>query len=326
MSNSSSKTIFVSGHEGMVGSAILRQFHLKGNQEILVAKKTDLNLLVQSEVEYFFKNNSIDEIYIASAKVGGIYANDKYPAEFIYQNILMQSNIIHAAHQHNIEKLLFLGSSCIYPVDCSQPIIEQDLLSGPLEPTNQPYAIAKIAGIEMCKSYNRQFFRDYRCVMPTNLYGPNDNFHPLNSHVVPSLIDRFHHAATSNLSEVSVWGSGKPIREFMHVDEMAKACIHLMELEKHEYELCLESTNGSFHVNIGTGLGITIKDLALQISEIVGFKGKIIFDENKPDGAPIKILDINILQESGFKSNLSLQDGLKNTYDWYLKNINNLRK
>ena len=315
--------IFIAGHNGMVGSAIYRQLKNNNDNEILVASRNDVNLQCQDSVNSFIKSNNIDHIYLAAAKVGGIHANNTYPAEFIYENLMIQNNIIHSSHKNNINKLIFLGSSCIYPVQSSQPIQESSLLTGSLEETNRSYAIAKIAGIELCKSYNKQYGRDYRCVMPTNLYAPHDTFHLENSHVIPSLIMKFYEAVKLNSSEVIIWGSGSPLREFMHVNDMSSACIHIMSLTEAEYrELILN--NGS-HVNVGTGEEISIRDLALLISKISGFKGKIIFDEKYPDGAPRKLLDCSLLKKSGFESQYDLEDGLRLTYQWYAKNTHSLK-
>lgn len=307
--------IFLAGHEGMVGQSIFRSLQTHENHEIIIAKKSEVNLTNQSEVNSFFDQNQIDEVYIAAAKVGGIYANNTYPADFIYQNTMIQSNVIHAAHTHNINKLLFLGSSCIYPVHADQPIQESSLLSGALETTNQAYAVAKIAGIEMCHSYNVQYARDYRCVMPTNLYGPNDNFHPRNSHVIPGLISKFYTAVESNHSEVVIWGTGIPRREFLHVDDLARACIFTMQLPRENFASSLQ--NHMPHINIGSGKEVSIKELVEILAEISGFKGNIIFDASKLDGAPRKLLDSSKIKELGWRSEIPLSLGLKSTYDWF---------
>ena len=317
-----SKKVFLAGHEGMVGRSLYKKLS-NLNKAIITVHRKDLDLTNQRDVDNFFQTHKIDEVYIAAAKVGGIMANSNFSADFIYENLMIQNNIIHSSHKNNINKLIFLGSSCIYPVQSSQPIQESSLLTGSLEETNRSYAIAKIAGIELCKSYNKQYGRDYRCVMPTNLYGPHDTFHLENSHVIPSLIMKFYEAVKLNSSEVIIWGSGSPLREFMHVNDMSSACIHIMNLTEAEYrELILN--NGS-HVNVGTGEEISIRDLALLISKISGFKGKIIFDEKYPDGAPRKLLDCSLLKKSGFESQYDLEDGLRLTYQWYAKNTRSLK-
>jgi GDP-L-fucose synthase len=315
--------IFLAGHEGMVGQSILRSLQTHENHEIIIAKKSEVNLTNQSEVNSFFDQNQIDEVYIAAAKVGGIYANNAYPADFIYQNTMIQSNVIHAAHTHNINKLLFLGSSCIYPVHADQPIRESSLLSGALETSNQAYAVAKIAGIEMCHSYNVQYARDYRCVMPTNLYGPNDNFHPSNSHVIPGLISKFYTAVESNHSEVVIWGTGIPQREFLHVDDLARACIFTMQLPRENFASSLQ--NNMPHINIGSGNEVSIKELAEILAKISGFKGNIIYDASKLDGAPRKLLDSSKIKELGWRSEIPLSLGLKSTYDWFINHQDTFR-
>jgi len=312
--------IFIAGHKGMVGSALVRYFNDQ-NFKIITKKRSELNLLNQKQVQDFFKHEKIDEVYLAAAKVGGILANNIYPAEFIYENLMIQSNVIHNAFSNNVRKLLFLGSSCIYPKYANQPMKEEDLLTGKLEKTNEPYAIAKIAGIKMCESYNRQYGEshgiDYRSIMPTNLYGPGDNYHPDNSHVIPGLINRFHKAKINNLSNIKIWGTGKPKREFLYVDDMAKASVHLMNTEKKIYYKNTQS--GCSYMNVGSGEEITVKDLAETIGEVIGFKGKINFDPTKPDGSPRKLLDSKSINNLGFKSNTSLKDGLIKTYQEYLK-------
>lgn len=312
------KKVFVAGHRGMVGSAICRQLANQRDVELVLAPRTELDLLSQSEVESFFRNNAIDEVYLAAAKVGGIQANNTYPAEFIYQNLSIQNNIIHSSYSAGIKKLLFLGSSCIYPKLAAQPMKEDSLLTDVLEPTNEPYAIAKIAGIKMCESYNRQYGLDYRSAMPTNLYGENDNFHPDNSHVIPALMRRFHEAKQSNSPEVSVWGSGKPKREFLHVDDMAAASVYLMNLDPDIYQS--NSNPRLSHINIGTGEDCTIKELAETMAEVVGFSGKVTFDSSKPDGTPRKLMDVTKLNNLGWRHKIDLQTGLKRTYSWFLKN------
>ena len=316
----SKQRIFIAGHKGMVGSAILR--HLRDFEiEIITKDRKQLDLLKQEEVRIFFRDEKIDQVYLASAKVGGIHANSVYPAEFIYENLMIQSNIIHYAFLSGIKKLLFLGSSCIYPKNISEPIKEEDLLVGKLEPTNEPYAIAKIAGIKMCESYNRQYGKshdiDYRSIMPTNLYGPGDNYHNKNSHVIPGLIDRFHQAKISNLTNVTIWGTGNPKREFLYVDDMARASIFLMNIDKKAYDQCT-SPMGS-HINVGTGKDLTIKELAEIIRDVVGYKGEIRFDSTKPDGNPRKLLDSERIKNLGFNAKVSLKEGLIKTYQDYIK-------
>ena len=311
--------VFLAGHKGMVGSSLVRQLK-HYDVEIITKDRKELDLLNQRDVENFFKDEKIDQIYLAAAKVGGIYANNTYPADFIYQNLMIQNNVIHSAFLSGVKKLLFLGSSCIYPKNANQPIKEIELLSGKLEPTNEPYAIAKIAGIKMCESYNRQYGLtheiDYRAVMPTNLYGPGDNYHPENSHVIPGLIYRFHTAKINNLESISVWGTGKALREFLYVDDMAKAAIHIMNLDKTTYKKKVKFTS---HINIGGGLEISIKDLAEIIKEVTDYKGQINYDINKPDGILRKIVDNSILNSLGWKSQTNLKDGLINTYKNFLK-------
>ncbi|HBB0993017.1 TPA: GDP-L-fucose synthase, partial [Escherichia coli] len=275
------KRIYVAGHRGMVGSAICRQLSLRDDIELVVKTHKELDLTVQKDVDAFFAQEKIDQVYLAAAKVGGIYANNTFPAEFIYQNLMIESNIIHSAHKAGIQKLLFLGSSCIYPKFAEQPMNESALLTGILEPTNEPYAIAKIAGIKLCESYNRQYGRDYRSVMPTNLYGINDNFHPENSHVIPALMRRFHEAKESGAPEVIVWGTGTPMREFLYVDDMAAASVHVMELDEAIYQ---QNTQPMLsHINVGTGVDCSIREMAETMASVVGYQGKIVFDVTKPD-------------------------------------------
>lgn len=310
--------IFVAGHKGMVGSAIVRLLQLNESVEIVVRSRDELDLLDQRAVQSFFEQQSIDSVYLAAAKVGGIHANNTYPAEFIYQNLVIQTNIIHSAHLAGVNQLLNLGSSCIYPRLAPQPMPESALLDGKLEATNEPYALAKIAGIKLCESYNRQYGRDYRSVMPTNLYGPGDNFHPENSHVVPALIRRFHEAKAATADSVTVWGTGTPMREFLYVDDMAQACLTVMELSKSQLDSVV-SENLS-HVNIGTGKDCTIRELAESISAVVGYSGELVFDSSKPDGTPRKLLDVRRINELGWYSNTSLESGLEMTYSWCLEN------
>ena len=320
----SQKRVYIAGHNGMVGSALVRNLESRNDVELILKTRQELNLLDQQAVNNFFKTEEIDEVYLSAAKVGGIMANNTYPADFIYENLMIASNIIHAAHVNDINKLLFLGSSCIYPKLANQPISEAELLQGTLEPTNEPYAIAKIAGIKLCESYNRQYNRDYRSVMPTNLYGPFDNFHPTNSHVVPALIRRFHEAKENDQAEVIVWGSGNPKREFLYVDEMAAASVYVMELNKDVYNQFTEPMLS--HINVGTGRDCSIKELASAIASVVGYKGKITFDSTKPDGTPRKLLDVSRLAALGWTSKFSLHDGLVDTYQWYLDNQDTFRR
>jgi len=312
MTQNLNQTIFVAGHRGMVGSAIVRKLTALGYQNILTCSHSELDLTNQAAVNDFFTTTKIDQVYLAAAKVGGIHANNTYPAEFIYQNLMIEANVIHAAHCHNVQKLLFLGSSCIYPKLAEQPMREDTLLTAPLEPTNEPYAIAKIAGIKLCESYNRQYGRDYRSVMPTNLYGPGDNYHLENSHVIPALIRRFHEAKLRNELQVVVWGSGLPRREFLHVDDMASASVHVMEIDsltwkQHVQPMCS-------HINVGIGTDITIQQLANLVANIVGYSGQIVFDNSKPDGSPRKLIDNTLLLSFGWSPNYGLENGLKDTY------------
>ncbi|EKO3983672.1 GDP-L-fucose synthase [Vibrio fluvialis] len=318
------KRIFVAGHRGMVGSAIVRQLAVRDDVEIVTRTRSELNLLNQNDVNNFFAKESIDEVYLAAAKVGGIHANNTYPAEFIYENMMMECNIIHAAHQNDVQHLLFLGSSCIYPKMAEQPMSESALLTGILEATNEPYAIAKIAGIKLCESYNRQYGRDYRSVMPTNLYGENDNFHPENSHVIPALMRRFHEAKEHGDAEVVVWGTGTPMREFLYVDDMAAASIHVMELDKDTYQANTQPMLS--HINVGTGVDCTIREMAETMARVVGFKGDVVFDSTKPDGTPRKLMDVSRLASLGWRFSTELEDGLAKTYQWFLANQNNFRK
>ncbi|WP_123422238.1 GDP-L-fucose synthase [Gallaecimonas pentaromativorans] len=319
----SKKKIFVAGHNGMVGSAIVRQLRQRPDVELVLRSRSELDLLDRQAVTKFFSDVAIDEVYLAAAKVGGIVANNDYPADFIYQNLLIECNIIHAAHISGVHKLLFLGSSCIYPKFAVQPMREDALLSGTLEPTNEPYAIAKIAGIKLCESYNRQYSRDYRSVMPTNLYGENDNFHPENSHVIPALMRRFHEAKLASEEKVVVWGSGKPMREFLHVNDMAAASIFVMELDALHYQENISPMLS--HINVGTGVDCTIRELAETMAQVVGFKGDIVFDASKPDGTPRKLMDVSRLSSMGWRYSIELEQGLADTYQWFLANTAGIR-
>ena len=316
--------IFIAGHNGMVGSALVRLLK-KQDAEIITANRTELNLLNQAEVQNFFKENKIDQVYLAAAKVGGIHANNTFPAEFIYENLTIQTNIIHSAFLNGVKKLLFLGSSCIYPKKAIQPIKENELLMGKLEPTNEPYAIAKIAGIKLCESYNRQYNKshgiDYRSIMPTNLYGSGDNYHPENSHVIPGLIYRFHQAKINNLPYVTIWGTGKPKREFLYVDDMASACIHLMNLDKEIYDK--NTVEMCSHVNAGSGEDLTIKELAQTLRKVTNYNGEIKFDTSKPDGIFRKFIDSTLINKLGWQPSVNLEDGLIKTYKSFLDSFNN---
>ncbi len=314
---------FVAGHRGMVGSAIVRRLSREKDVNIITRGRQELDLTNQASVREFFQNTPVEVVYLAAAKVGGIQANNTYPAEFIYQNLMIEANVIHEAHQAGVQKLLFLGSSCIYPKLAEQPMREDALLRGLLEPTNEPYAIAKIAGIKLCESYNRQHDRDYRSVMPTNLYGPGDNFHPVDSHVIPALIRRFHEAKERGDEAVTVWGSGRPKREFLHVDDLADACVFVMRLSRNEYRQITKPMLS--HINVGTGRDLSIADLADLIAKIVGFEGRIEFDPSMPDGTPRKLLDVSKLSTMGWKARIPLEDGIKQTYDWFLQNLGTLR-
>ncbi|WP_285164746.1 GDP-L-fucose synthase [Shewanella goraebulensis] len=317
------KKVFVAGHRGMVGSAIVRQLQSQGAVEVITRSRSELDLTNQQSVADFFAKAKIDEVYLAAAKVGGIHANNTYPADFIYENLMIECNIINSAFNAGVTKLLFLGSSCIYPKLAPQPMQETALLTGMLEETNEPYAIAKIAGIKLCESYNRQHGVDYRSVMPTNLYGPHDNFHPENSHVIPALLRRFHEAAQRGDSEVVAWGSGKPMREFLHVDDMAAASIHVMELDKGSYEANTEPMLS--HINVGTGVDCTIRELVETVAKVTQFKGKIIWDSSKPDGAPRKLMNVDRLAALGWQYSYDLEAGLQDAYQWFLANQDSFR-
>lgn len=320
MSINLEENIFVAGHRGMVGSAICRQLQAAGYKNIITCSHAQLDLTNQAAVDYFFANSSIDRVYLAAAKVGGIHANNTYPADFIYQNIMIEANIIQAAHKNNVQHLLFLGSSCIYPKLAPQPMAESKLLTGLLEPTNEPYAIAKIAGIKLCESYNRQFGRDYRSVMPTNLYGPGDNYHPENSHVIPALIRRFHEAKHNDLPNVVVWGSGTPRREFLHVDDMASASIHVMSLPEKIWQKSINPMCS--HINVGYGIDYSIRELAEMVANIVEYSGSIVFDTSKPDGAPRKLMDSRTLEQLGWQPKIDIKSGLIDAYCWFVTHMN----
>lgn len=311
--------IFVAGHRGMVGSAIVRQLNQLGFSNIILRTREELDLINQSQVNQFFREVKPDYVYLAAAKVGGIYANNTYPADFIYQNLMIEANIIHAAFLNKVKRLLFLGSSCIYPKLAKQPIEESELLTGPLEPTNESYAIAKIAGIKLCESYNKQYGTDFRSVMPTNLYGPGDNYHPENSHVIPSLIRRFHEAKIENKPEVIIWGTGSPMREFLYVDDMARASIYVMNLAKSMHKL--HTSPMLSHLNVGSGVEVSISELAHIIKKIVGFVGAIRFDSAMPDGTPRKLMNSQRLKNLGWQPRVDLYEGLTMAYQDFLSTI-----
>lgn len=307
----------------MVGGAILRHLTAGGDTDVVTRTRAQLDLTDQGAVRAFMQAERPDVVIVAAAKVGGILANNSYPADFIYENLMIQTNLIHEAFAAGVEKLLQLGSSCIYPVGVAQPMAEQALLTGTLEPTNEPYAIAKIAGIKLCESYNRQHGVDYRSVMPTNLYGPGDNFHPSNSHVLPALMRRFHEAATQGEDEVEIWGSGQAKREFLHVDDMAAASLFVLNLPKADYDRNTQPMLS--HINVGSGTDVTILELAQKIAEVVGFRGRIVTDPSKPDGAPRKLLDVSRLSAMGWSASIGLDEGLRSTYRWFLDNAERVR-
>ena len=309
--------IYVAGHRGLVGSAIIRQLEEAGYHHIITRTHKELDLVNQAQVNDFFAQEKPEYIYLAAAKVGGIYANNTYPAEFIYQNMMIEANIIQASYQNQAKRLLFLGSSCIYPRAVTQPMREEALLTGVLEATNEPYALAKIAGIKLCESYNRQYQTDYRSVMPTNLYGVGDNFHPENSHVIPAVMRRLHEAKQRNDREVTIWGSGKPMREFLYVDDMAAACLYVMGLDKSRYQANTEPMLS--HINVGTGIDCSIKEMAETVKKVVGFNGKLVFDTTKPDGTMRKLMDVSRLKAMGWSAQVSFEAGLSETYQWFQK-------
>ena len=315
--------IYIAGHRGMVGSAIVKQLTAAGHQNLLVRSHDELDLTDQAAVRNFMQQERPDIVILAAAKVGGIHANNQYPAEFIYQNLMIESNIIHQAWDADCQKLLFLGSSCIYPKLAEQPMQESALLTGALEATNEPYAIAKIAGIKLCESYNRQYGTDYRSIMPTNLYGHNDNFHLENSHVIPAMIRKFHDAKVNQSATVTLWGTGTAKREFLHVDDMAAASIHIMNLSKEQYQS--NSAPMLSHLNVGTGVDVTIKELAKTIQEVVGFEGEIVWDSTKPDGTPRKLMNVDKIKTLGWQARISLRDGLNDTYQWFFTNQNEFK-
>lgn len=309
--------IYVAGHRGMVGGAILRRIEAYGADETITRTSSELDLRDQATVRDFMQAERPDAVVLAAAKVGGIHANDTYPADFILDNLLIQANVIGQAHEAGVQRLLFLGSSCIYPREAPQPMAEDALLTGLLEPTNEPYAIAKIAGIKLCESFNRQHGRDYRSVMPTNLYGPGDNFHPENSHVMPALIRRFHEAKESNAEVVTVWGSGTPRREFLHVDDMAEASLFVMDLDRETYGANTRPMLS--HINVGTGSDISIAELAAMVARVTGYEGRIEFDTSKPDGSPRKLMDVERLAKMGWRASIGLEEGIADAYRWYLE-------
>ncbi|MDM0018619.1 GDP-L-fucose synthase [Variovorax saccharolyticus] len=311
--NELQKRIFVAGHRGMVGSAIVRCLEQQGYTGIIARSRSELDLTDQAQVRAFFAEEKPQEVYVAAAKVGGIHANNSYPAEFIYSNLMVEANLIHEAWRTSVAKLLFLGSSCIYPRLAQQPMSEDALLTGKLEPTNEPYAIAKIAGIKLCESYNRQYGCDFRSVMPTNLYGPGDNYHPENSHVLPAMIRRFHEAKLNDAPAVVIWGTGSPKREFLYVDDMARACVHVMDLPRETYAAHTEVM--ASHINVGTGEDLSIADLAQLVSDVVGYQGSIQYDTSKPDGTPRKLLDISRIRKLGWQPEVALREGIANAYE-----------
>ena len=310
--------IYIAGHTGLVGSAIYRQLSSDGFINLITRTHKELELTDQAQTQLFFKKERPNHVILAAAKVGGIYANNTYPADFIYENLMVEANVIYSSYLSNVDRLLFLGSSCIYPKSIKQPMKETALLTNVLESTNEPYAISKIAGIKLCESYNRQYNTDFRSVMPTNLYGPNDNYHPENSHVIPALIRKIHEAKEKNIEEVIIWGSGNARREFLYVEDLADAAIYLLKLDKKIYQK--QSLDMLSHINIGSGVDISIRNLALTIKKIVGYKGQLSFDLTRPDGPARKLLDVSRLSRMGWNYKVSLEKGLEKTYKWYLKN------
>ena len=315
--------IYVAGHRGLVGSAILRLLENRGYGNLVLKSSSDVNLVRQSEVEALFNDEKPEYVILAAAKVGGIHANNVYPADFIYENLMIESNVIHAAYTHGVKRLLSLGSSCIYPKHAEQPMREDALLTGTLEATNEPYALAKIAGIKLCESYNRQYGTDFRSVMPTNLYGPGDNFHPENSHVIPALIRRFHEAKVRGVPEVTIWGTGMARREFLHVDDMAEASLFVLDLDGDTIASNTEPMLS--HVNIGTGEDCSIKQLAETVKKVSGYPGRLVFDTSKPDGTPRKLLDVGRLNSLGWRYSIGLEQGLSSTYQWFLDHQDSIR-
>ena len=320
----STAKIFVAGHRGMVGSALVRRLQSAGYSNVITRSRQELDLLSQQAVHEFLQSEKPDYLFIAAAKVGGIQANNTYRADFLYQNLVIEANLIHGAHLAGVQRLMFLGSSCIYPKLAPQPLKEEYLLTGPLEPTNEPYAIAKIAGIKLCESYNRQYGRNYRSVMPTNLYGENDNFHPENSHVIPAMMRRFHEAKLRGDAEVVVWGTGTPMREFLYVDDMAAASVHVLLLNDETYKSNTQPMLS--HINVGTGVDCTIRELAETMQRVVGFEGKLVFDTTRPDGTPRKLMNVYRLKSLGWQYSIDLETGLKKTYAWFLNNVEGLRQ
>ena len=317
------KKVFIAGHNGMVGSAIHRRLQLDKDVEIITKSRQELDLVSKPQVETFFDEHDIDQVYLAAGLVGGIVANNTYPKDFLYVNINIVSNIIEASHQNDVQDILFLGSSCLYPRLANQPMIEDQLLTGHLEPTNEAYAIAKIAGIKLCESYNKQFGRNYRSVIPTNLYGPNDNYHPKDSHVLAALIRKFHEGKINNAETVTIWGTGDPKREFLYVDDLADACVYIMNLDQEIYNANTDPSCS--HINIGTGKDCSILELSELISDVIDFKGDIITDTSKPDGMPKKLLDVSLLAKLGWEYKTNIREGLEKTYEWFLENQDSLR-
>ena len=319
--------VYIAGHRGMVGGAILRRLEARRQAgeaiTLITATHAELDLTDQAAVRTFMVEQRPDVVILAAARVGGILANTTYPADFIYENLMIECNVIHQAYQAGVRRLLQLGSSCIYPREAAQPMREDALLTGPLEPTNEPYAIAKIAGIKLCESYNRQFGTDYRSVMPTNLYGPGDNFHPENSHVLPALIRRFHEATQERHDAVTIWGTGKPMREFLHVDDMAEASLFVLDLDKSAYDANTQPMLS--HINVGTGQDVTILDLAQMVAKVTGYQGRIITDPDKPDGTLRKLMDVSRLADMGWRASIALEDGIADTYRWFLDNRDEFR-